>query len=154
MALGDITTIEGDLVAVEVLASATGANSPPSGATAGVSVDVIKGAFGGALPDDLTFRLKSTAGSASMTATIKQWGYHGAPITQWSATGTGLGASKGIMNGGAAIDEGPVADTIAHAEPVSLIAHFQRVYYEITAIGGTSTAVTGYLVGRKRYGSY
>ena len=154
MALGTVSTIEGDLVAIEILASATATNSPPSGASAGVSVDAIKAAFGGILPDEVSLRIASTAGSASMTATFKLWGYHGSPITQWTACGTGAGASKGLINGGAAVDEGPVADTIAHAEPVTSLAHFQRIYLEITAIGGTSTAVTAWLVARKRYGSY
>lgn len=153
MALGTVTT-RGDLVFIEVLASATATNSPPSGASAGVAVEDIKAAFGGIVPDDLTFRLASTAGSATMTVTIKQWGYHATPVTQWSPTGTGTGAAKGIMNGGAAIDEGPVSDVISHSEPVSLAAHFERVYYEITAIDGTSTAVTAWLVARQRTGSY
>lgn len=159
MALADITKIEGDeLVAIEILASATAANSPPATLTAGVSVDDIKRAFGGAVPDDLSLVVLSTAGSDTMTVTLRLWAKWGtlAGLTAngaWTPLGTGADGTKGTVNGGAAIGE-TGSNTIRHAEPVSLTAHCQRVYVEITNIGGTSTAVTVFLVGRKRYGSY
>jgi hypothetical protein len=158
MALGDVTTIEGDLIAVEILASATATNSPPASLTAGVSVDVLNGAFGGAIPEDLTLLVVSTAGSATMTVTLRAWGKFGTlagltSVGAWSPLGTGTAAAKGVINNGAAIEE-TSADVLRHAQPFSLTAHMQRLYIEITAIGGTSTAITVFLVGRKRYGSY
>ncbi len=157
MALGEITTIEGDLVAVEILASATATNSPPASATAGVSLDAIQAAFGGTIPEDLSIVVTSTAGSGTMTVTLRLWEKFGVLASQanglWCPAGIGADAVKGVLNGGAAIGE-TSADLIRHCEPVSLTAHAQRLYVEITAIGGTSTAVTVFLVGRRRYGSY
>lgn len=158
MAIGAITTIEGDLTAIEILASAITTNNPPASLTAGVSVDVIKSAFGSIVPDDLSLVVLSTAGSGTMTVTLRLWGKWGtlAGLTSagaWTPLGTGADSTKGIINGGVAIGE-TGSNTIRHAEPVSLTAHMERLYVEITAIGGTDTAITVFLVGRKRYGSY
>jgi hypothetical protein len=157
MALGDITTIEGDLVAIELLASATATNSPPAAATAGLSMDEAKAAFGGIIPDDISLVVMSTAGSATMSITLKLWGEFGTlgsiASGAWAPLGIGGDTTKGIINGGSAIGE-TASDVIRHAEPISWPAHCQRLYLEITAIGGTSTAVTAWLVARKRYGQY
>jgi len=157
MALGDVTTIEGDLVAIELLASATATNSPPASATAGLSMDTVLSAFGGSIPDDVSVVVTSTAGSATMTVTLRLWQKFGTLGSQangtWCPAGPGADATKGVINGGSAIGE-VSADLIRHCEPISLSAHAQRLYLEIAAIGGTSTAVTAWLVARKRYGQY
>lgn len=140
MAIGAITELVPDLKSVEVLASAIATNSPPSGASAGLDMNVVSGAFGG-IPSVMTARISSTAGSATMTVTIRVWGYQGA--LGWAAIG--------YLNGGAAIAE-TSADSIQYVEPLDLPGHFSRIYFEITAIGGTDTAVTGYLIGRRAYG--
>jgi len=145
MALGDITG-SGHLHTIELLASATGTNSPPSGAAAGIDVSTI---ITVGRPQKCSFLLASTAGSATMTVTVRLFGYHPA-TSSWHPLGTGTGAAKGILNAGAAIDEGPVADKIRHAEPLDLPVHFSRLYLEITAIGGTATAVTAYLTWTDR----
>lgn len=157
MALGDVTNIEGDLYAVEILASATATNSPPAAATSGVALDAIKAAFGGAIPDDLSIVVTSTAGSGTISVTLRVWECFGTLASQatglWCPIGTGSDSSKGVLNGGAAIGE-VSADLLRHCEPVSLAAHAQRIYTEIAAISGTATAVTVFLVGRRRVGSY
>jgi hypothetical protein len=158
MALGDTTNIAGDLYAIEILASVTAANSPPASLTAGVAVDQIASAFGGIVPDDLTLLLVSTAGSATMSCSGRLWMKFGTlgsltSIGAWAPAGVGTGAAKGLINAGASIDE-TGTDMLRHAEPVSLVAHAERIYLEITAIGGTSTAVRAFLVGRRRIGSY
>jgi hypothetical protein len=149
MALGTVTSL-GDLVAIELLASATATNSVPSGTSAGLSVqDDIKPAFGGVVPDLMTLSLVSTAGSATMTVTARMWGFLAAAAV-WVPVGTGPDATKGVINGGVAIGE-TGADLIRHSETVAYLGHFQRVYLEITAIGGTSTAVTARLNARMNY---
>lgn len=149
MAIGDTLELAPDLYSIELLASATAANSPPSGASAGLSVDAIKAIFG-VVPDVMSLHVHSTAGSATMTATFKLWGYLGATLG-WVPVGTGTDTGKGTINGGAAIGE-TSTDALMHVEPVGYLGHFVRVYLEITAIGGTSTAVTGRLIGRRSYG--
>lgn len=156
MAKGDISTI-GDWTAIELLASVTAANSPPSAETHGLSTDQVKAAFGGKIPDDLSVLILSTAGSGTMTCTASLWagsGVLGGLTSGWGKPGLGATSSvKGLINAGSTIDE-VSADKIWHAEPVGYIAHFSRVYLEITAIAGTLTAVTGFLVGGRRYGEY
>lgn len=150
MALGDIDTV-GDQTRIEILASVTAANSPPSGASAGISTDEIKAAFGGKIPDALTLQIVSTAGSGTMTCTAVWWGY---AAGAWGRPGVGATSSvKGLINEGNTIDE-VSANQINHYEEIHYVAHFERVYLEIATIAGTATAVTGYLLGQQRYGSY
>lgn len=152
MALGDIVTV-GDKASIEILASRTTTNSPPtqSDATVGVSCDALKAAFGGKIPDALTLQIVSTAGSATMTCTATIWTYAGG---KWGRPGVGATSSvKGLINEGNTIDE-VTADIICHFEEITWLAHFERVYLEITAIAGTATAVKGLLLGGIRYGSY
>ena len=150
MAIGDTTAYPtGDTIAIELLASATAANSPPSGSSAGLAVSDIVALFNYA-PDDVTLLLFSTAGSATMTVTARLWGYHPIGAGYWCPLGTGADADKGKINAGAAIGE-TGADTIRHSEVISLVGIAgTRIYLEITNIGGTSTAVEAHLVVRRR----
>jgi len=151
MALGDITTIETDLKAIEILASATATNSPPASATAGIATDLIRQCFG-SFPEVMSFVATSTAGSGTMTATFRLWGMFGtlagASNGLWCPLGAGTDALKGVLNDGTACGE-VSTDLLRHAEPVTFPAHMSRLYVEITAIGGTATAVTCFLTGRK-----
>ena len=65
----------------------------------------------------------------------------------WHPLGTGTDAAKGIINGGVALGE-TGTNTIAHAEVVQGLRGLDRIYAEITAIGGTSTAISAWLVTR------
>lgn len=141
MALGDITD-NGISKEIELLASATGTNSPPSGAAAGIAINDAR--LYGKNPDRARLIIYSTAGSGTMTATFRLWGYSAAGSV-WVPVGTGTGAAKGTVNAGAAIDE-TGTDAIRHSELVELWGHFDRLYLEITAIGGTATAVTAQLL--------
>lgn len=150
MALGDVT-YDGDWVSIEVLASRTSTNGTPSAsATAGVSMQTILDAFdynARGMPSDLSFICVSTAGSATMTVTLKAW----------MRFGTLAGLTNGawcpsVLNGGSAIAEADT-DMLRFAEPFSLSGHADRFYTEVTAIGGTNTAVTCFLRGRRGYGS-
>lgn len=142
MAIGDVTTIvQGSRAKVEALASETATNSAPSGASAGLETNAL-GVFG-KIPTTCIAEVVSTAGSATMTVTIRVWGYDGA---NWTPLGnSATGTSQGILNDGNAITESS-ADKIAFSQPISYLGAYSRVYFEITAIGGTSTAVTVFLI--------
>jgi hypothetical protein len=151
VALGDVTTLSGDLLSVELLASATAANSAPSGASAGLDVGLLVSAFG-TIPQTLTLFVASTAGSGTMTCALRLWGYY--PTLAggtWVPIGPGADSTKGTINEGQALGE-TGTNVIRHAEPVDLVGHFSRLYCEIVSIGGTSTAITAWLIARRLYG--
>ncbi len=118
-----------------ILEGRTTTNNAPSGGSAGEAIPTALGP----LPSSAIVIVRSTAGSATMTTTVKLWGYS-TIATQWFPLGVGADALKGVLNAGAAIGE-TGADLIQHAEIVSGLFTFDRLYAEITAIGGTSTAI-------------
>lgn len=120
-----------------ILDARTSTNSAPSGSSAGLAnpKDNIW-----PLPQKAVVAVYSTAGSATMTATIKLWGYL-TDAARWFPLGIGADALKGVMNGGAAIGE-TGTDVLQHAEIVEGLFSFDRIYAEVVAIGGTLTAVT------------
>lgn len=136
MATGLVGTTNG-VHTWRILDAATATNSPPSGGSAGLA---IPSANIWPLPDAVVVLVYSTAGSATMTATIKLWGYVTA-AAMWVPLGVGADTTKGTLNAGAAIGE-TSADVLRHSEIVSGMFNFDRVYAEVVAIGGTSTAVT------------
>jgi hypothetical protein len=96
--------------------------------------------------EDAAIVAYSTAGSSTMTVTLKLWLFDGI-ARRWYPAGTNAtAASKGLLNEGNAIGE-TGTDKIRHTEAVGNIRHFIRAYLEITAIGGTDTAISAYLVG-------
>ncbi len=142
MALGTKTdTVAGQSYAIELLASAIAANGLPSG-TAGIDTNSL--AEFGRVPDKIRVGVNSTAGSGTMSVTLRVWG-RAAGI--WFRL-KDLNASSAAPHTAVAIPE-TSADAIAYTEEVTGIAGCSRLYLEIVAILGTSTAVTGYaLVGR------
>ncbi len=118
-----------------ILEGATATNAAPSGSSAGVAIPTALGP----LPSSTIVLVRSTAGSATMTVTIKLWGYSSA-ASQWFPLGIGADALKGVLNGGAAIGE-TGTDVIQHTEIVAGLFSFDRIYAEVVAIGGTSTAI-------------
>lgn len=118
---------------ITLLSAVTATNSAPTAATDGA-----------ALPfncDYATLLLHSTAGSGTMTVTCKLWGYN-TQQAKWYPLGTNAtAANKGLINEGNAIGE-TGTDSIRHAELILGIRGFQRLYLEVTTIGGTSTAIT------------
>jgi hypothetical protein len=147
MAIGDITEITPGLYTFELLASATATSAAPSGATAGLDLDLVKSKVG-CIPERVRVALTSTAGSATMTVTTRLWGYFGTAIG-WSPMGTGTDANKGVLNAAAATAEVDT-DSIKHSEEFTGLGNASRLYLQVTAIGGTSTAVTGYLIAGSR----
>lgn len=142
-AIGDITAISsGEVKVVEILASATATNSAPS-ANAGVAVNALS--IYGVPPAKGALVIASTAGSGTMTATFRLWGKLPVASGIWVPLGPGTGAAKGTLNTGSAVDE-TGADLLRHSEMVENLGMFERLYVEITAIGGTATAVTAWMV--------
>jgi hypothetical protein len=143
MALGTETDIiAGQSYAVEMMASVIAANNPPSGA-AGISVNQL--ANFGSVPQFLRCAVVSTAGSGTMTVTVRIWMRLGA--IGWIVARP-FNASSAAPQTAVAISE-TSADSIAYSEVVELSATCDRLYMEVVAIAGTNTAVTGYaLVGR------
>ena len=121
-----------------LLDSVTATNSPPSGASAGLDISTILQTFTKISVAEL--EVFSTAGSATMTVTGRLWVYD-STTTKWFPCGSGTGAAKGVINDGAAIDE-TGTDALLHTQPLYDLHVFERIYLEITAIGGTNTAVT------------
>jgi hypothetical protein len=134
---------------LKLLSAATATNSPPSGATAGFSLRSRQPGIDGAQwngKSDGVILVRSSAGTGTMTVTLRMWGY--SPLTaNWHPLGTNATmASRGVLNQGNAITEDG-SDILTHAETVTGLAAFTRIYLEITAIGGTNTAINAYLVG-------
>lgn len=134
MALGDITVISPDSAAIELLASAIAANGAPSGGAAGLAANDVRAVLG-VLPKKMRVAVLSTAGSGTMTATMRLWHHLGA--LGWVVAST--------INGGSAIAE-TGTDTIGYSEIVDILDVADRFYLEIIAIAGTGTAVKGELV--------
>ena len=135
MALGDKTnTIAGTSYAIELLASASAANGAPSG-TAGISCNDI------GFADKIRVGVNSTAGSDTMTVTLRVWGYAGGIWFRLKD----LNASSAAPHTAVAIPE-TSADAIQYSEVVDGVSGCARLYLEIVAIAGTGTAVTGYAI--------
>lgn len=150
MAIGDITTIAGDLKRIELLANATAANSPPSGASAGLSTnDIQAGAAFGRIPQvcELLVDNSGTTESGVLDVLLRLWCYFDTTIG-WVPYDNGHG---GFLNRGMKITE-VAADTLKHRERIFGLDRCARVYVEIVNIGGTNTGVTCYLVDRLPYG--
>jgi hypothetical protein len=110
----------------------TGGGSTSSGVpTAGSST------VGVAIPqltDEAIILVRSIAGSGTMEATLRLWGYS-PEVDQWY--------SIGLLNGGSAIAEVD-SNYLAHAELVVGLRAFSRLYCEIESLGGTATEVEVY----------
>lgn len=136
MATGNNGTTSG-IWTWRLLESRTTTNGAPSGASDGVEIATVTGALVPA-PRYCDVTVYSTAGSGTMTATIKLWGYSVAR-SAWVVLGVG---TSGVLNAGAAIAE-TSSDSISYTEEVAgVLRGYSRLYAEVTAIGGTSTAIS------------
>lgn len=142
MAVGDPTSTQLTR-SIKVLEAAIATNGTPigQGAAAGVSVgEVIKAGN----PHHATIFVASTAGSGTMTVTLRAWAMSVAAGNLWAPCGTGSATLRGVLNGGNAIDE-VSADLLRHTEVIGAPWAMDRFYLEITAIGGTGTAISAWL---------
>jgi hypothetical protein len=140
---------DGNLVMTETVANGTFAVSTTDATAGALLKSSSSRAYGLAGASTAHLLVASTAGSATMTATIKLWGVFriSGTLAYWAPLGThATAATKGIINEGNALGE-TGTDSIRHAEVIDLIEGIERVYAEITAIGGTNTAISAWLVG-------
>ena len=130
---------------IQLIDDVTSANSAPSAATDGVAIPARWG--------DIHFLLRSTAGSGTMTVTVRLWVYRASALEDgsgdevgWYPLGTNsTGADRGILNEGNAIPE-VTSNKLEHTERIVGLNAYDRAYCEVTAIGGTATAVSAWLV--------
>ena len=114
-------------------------STAPNAATDGVDLGKMR------YPNEVVCVIHNTAaGAAGNTITCKAWGYH--PATEfWYPLGTdSTSANKGLLNEGAAmtITGGSTAHDLRHAEIISGLRGFSRLYIQITAIAEvTATCV-------------
>jgi hypothetical protein len=140
MALGDITeTVAGETYVVELLASAIAANGIPT-TTAGIDIGLLR-RRGRVVPDRVRVGVKHTAGTGTMTVTLRVWGRAG---SIWFRL-KDLNVSSAAPHTAVAIPE-TSADAIQYSEVVEGISGCDRLYLEILVIAGTNTAVAGYLI--------
>ena len=148
MAVGLQAQADPRITIIRLLEAATATNSPPASyAAAGVDVGAILDERYGknGWPTSCGVAVHTTAGSATMTATIKLWGgvlgIGTASGGVYCAAGTGSASTSGLLNGGAAFDE-HATDNINRLDVIDLPGICRKWYAEVTAIGGTATAVT------------
>lgn len=116
-----------------ILEAATATNSPPSGSSAGADLSDIDNDNLGAKYEaaSASVVVYSSAGSATMSCTLRLWGYD-SQSAKWYPLG--------YLNSGNSIAE-LSADSIRWAEKVDDLFDWDRLYVEVTAIGGTDTAI-------------
>ncbi|HEY1813014.1 MAG TPA: hypothetical protein VGG74_11775 [Kofleriaceae bacterium] len=140
MALGDVVQISPNATAIELLASAATANGAPSGA-AGLDMNSVRTLLGDIPENGIRIAIISTAGSGTMTAQMRLWAELGS--LGWVVVQALNHAADPFT--AVAIGE-TSSDKINYSEEVHAIAGADRLYLEIIALGGTSTAVKGELV--------
>ena len=135
------------MASVQLLTDADATNNKPT-VTDGVTTD-------GALLGDLwnagkvVLLIKNTDAEESTTksVTIRLWGFSQVSTT-WVPLGVGGAATKGFANAGAACGE-TGTDIVTHAEVVDGLFGIERVYAEVTAIGGALTTISAWLVNTR-----
>lgn len=152
MAVGLQGTFNGKHI-IRLVEAATATNSPPATyAGSGVDIDAIMDALYGQYgrPKSAQLVTHTSAGSATITATLKAWmgwlGIGTAGAGKYVAGSPGSATLAGVHNGGAAFDE-HATDIIHRTETIYFDGVTPTKWYpEVTAIGGTSTAVTQDLI--------
>jgi len=126
----------------------TAVNGIPSGSNAGAS---LRGPRSGTTDlnsedNEYMIAVRSTAGSGAMTCKVGVWGYV-AELDLWFRFAVLNKAADGSPQD---IAETSVAgdDKIYYAERILGVRHFDRLYVELIAIGGASTAVDFYAFTR------
>lgn len=133
-----------------------------TGSTQGFSLGGIKTGTGAGLAgpglenlDTLWAWVRSVAGSGTMTVSIRVWVLeigNQSPFKAWTPLGAGTDANKGMLNQANAANSYLMGETksdlITHTELLTGMSAFDRVYFEIVAINGTSTAIDAGLMSR------
>jgi hypothetical protein len=148
-ALGDEKTWGNASKSVCILAPATANNAIPTLDTQGISMYVppraVPGtghkslAYGGQPPKSATLCIAGTATTGqTLVGTFTLWGYH--PVLGWLEI---------PVNGGTAITPVALAETdtdkITYTQRFEDVSHFQRLYLQLTAIGGTGASFEAWM---------
>jgi hypothetical protein len=107
-----------------------------TGATSSAAPTVTNGALGTAIGgtcDQGVVCVQNTAGTGTVTAVVIIWAWEPV-LSRWF--------SLGALNGGAAIGETSLADTISFAQGIAGLRRFSRLYAELGTLGGAATAIT------------
>jgi len=123
-----VDSVAGESFTIEVLASATAANGLPTG-DAGIDVSQLAAGLG-RVPKSVRFGINSTAGSGTMTVTLRAWLYAGGI---WFVA-KALNAASTAPQTAVAIPE-TSANAIAYTEEVD-IRGAGRLYLEIVSTPG------------------
>ena len=148
MALGDVKTRSNCKKDIVLLAAATGNNSAPASASAGIAmyeVDKI-GHTSSIFKDGANFPhqpvskhrlcIKGTVDAGqTLVGTFTLWGYLESASAWFQVK----------VNGGSALAE-TGTDTIGYSEVFDLLSAFDRVYLQIASIGGTGASFDAWLV--------
>lgn len=123
---------------VTLLTAQTTTTTVPTAVTDGVDITTIAAQNVGSL------QVISTAGSGTMTCTLRMRGWSPDQL-KWLPLGPGADATKGQINLVSALGE-TGTDIIGHEETFQNFKMFTRLDCEVSAIGGTATAITVKLV--------
>ena len=144
-AVGDVLSTNNTKRAVCLMTGQLTNNGAPSGATAGVPCypdpSLAPGAndsghcFTGRDARESTIVIRSTAGTGTMVGTFVLWGYL-ATVNEWFPI---------KLNAGTALAEYS-SDKILYREYVLGLGHFDRLYLELQAVGGTGTAFEAWAI--------
>jgi hypothetical protein len=124
--LYQLVVTDDDFSATPLAASGATASAQPSSLT--------DATLGVALPfyaDQGLLLIRSTAGSGTLTADLRLWGYNKA-LGRWFAIGK--------PNSGTALAE-VGTDLLSHSELIVGLRRFTRLYCQIVSLGGTATEI-------------
>jgi hypothetical protein len=147
MAVGLQSQADTTIHIVRILESATATTAVPVYASDGVDVGaILDSLYGGKpFPETAGLAIHTSAGSGTMTATIKLWagvlGIGPSGAGKYLAASTGPGATAGWANGGVALDE-HAADDIGRLDYILYPRLARKWAPQVVAIGGTGTAVS------------
>jgi hypothetical protein len=105
-------------------------------ATSSTAPAVTNGALGtaiGGMCDQGVVCVQNSAGTGTVSAIVILWAWEPV-LSRWF--------SLGALNGGAAIGETSLADTISFAQGVAGLRKFTRLYAELGTLSGAGTAIT------------
>ncbi len=113
------------------LASTAGVPNYPNSAVYGSDSGAC---YTGRCAETSTLAISSSAGSGTMVGTFTLWGY-------LAVTGVWYPI---LVNAGSALAE-TAADKIRYAEKYTTLGHWDRLYLQLSAVGGTLTAFEAWL---------
>lgn len=153
MAAGDVITgTSNSKRAIKLIENVIATSAAPSAATDGVPVHQTKLyetadkalSYSQHPAAEATLVIDVVGSAGTVTGMFRLWGYQEC-TGKWYPMGTGADADKGKVNEGTELGE-VASNVVLHAEPVLYVGHFDRIYLQCTAIGGTDATANAWLV--------